>query len=114
MFQLIFLESSDYSHHVFAFKAGTPRDGRSTKFGAKGLRLESSTKSGTSGSGRTLYEIELVDNVWHNFALQINFSSNRLSAYYSKDDTPLARVVNDITNEASGRGQCEFNLKRGS
>jgi hypothetical protein len=104
--QLIFLEAADYSSHIFAFKAGTPRDGRATQF-RNGLRLESSTKAGSS---RTLYEINFVDNVWHNFAVQINFNTNRLSAFYSQNNTPLNRVVNNIANDATGRGQCKSTL----
>lgn len=105
-YELIFLEAADYASHIFAFKAGTPRDGRQTQY-SNGLRLESSTKAGNS---RTLYEINFTDDVWHNFAVQINFDTSRLSAYYSQDNNPLQRVVNNISNDATGRGQYHLGI----
>ena len=104
-YELIFLETADYSGHIFTFTSGTPRDGRQVQY-PNGFRLQSSNR----GSSQILHEVELADDVWHNFALQLDFNSNRLSAWYSQDDEKLEKVVDNVYNDNSGRGQCKLGL----
>lgn len=108
-YELVFIETNDFSSHVWTIKAGTP-------FGssvhpspeAKYLRLESSTAGGKAG--QTLFQVPWLTSTWHNFAITTDWVNNKLTAYHSCGYKPLQKVVNTITNNATGKGQAHIGV----
>lgn len=67
-YELVFIETNDYSSHVWTIKAGTPfgssvHPSREAKY----LRLESSNAGGKAG--KTLFQVPWLTSTWHNFAI---------------------------------------------
>jgi len=48
------------------------------------------------------------DNVWHNFALTIGWSTNKTTVFYSKGYAPLQKVAGPFNNDNSDGGQFHF------
>lgn len=101
-YELVFYETQDYSSHVWTIKAGTPFGEKKSRKSTK-LRLESSTAGGVAG--KDLFEVDWETSTWHNFAVQVDWVKNRLSAYYSSGYEPLKKVVNNVKNDSTGKGQ---------
>jgi hypothetical protein len=80
-YELVFLETADFSSHVFTLKTGTPRDGTTVK-DVTALRIEGSTAGGVAE--KTLFETAFVGG-WHNFALHIDFDKGYIHAIISGD-----------------------------
>ncbi|KAI1659686.1 hypothetical protein F4813DRAFT_351668 [Daldinia decipiens] len=47
---------------------------------------------------------------WQNFAVTLDFVSNTLQVYYSKDDEPLQAVTEVLQNDNSGEGQYQIGI----
>ncbi|KAA8905579.1 hypothetical protein FN846DRAFT_1021771 [Sphaerosporella brunnea] len=105
LYQICFLETADYSSHVWTLSTGS---GSSPPGNPKALRLESSTAGGVEA--KRLFEVDFTGNIWHNFAIQVDFDHNALKAFYSAGNAPLKRVVNIHGNDATGRGQYHLGL----
>ena len=101
-YELVFIETNDYASHVWTIKAGTPFGEKKSAKSNK-LRLESSTAGGVAGTD--LFTVDWEISTWHNFAVQVDWVKNRLSAYYSSGYEPLKKVVNNVKNDATGKGQ---------
>lgn len=106
-YELVFIETNDYASHVWTIKAGTPFGEKEGAISKK-LRLEGSTAGGVAG--QTLFEVEWDSPTWHNFAVQVDWVKNKLSAYYSRGYEPLQKVVNNIKNDATGKGQAHIGV----
>ncbi|KAF8446633.1 hypothetical protein BGX38DRAFT_1193646 [Terfezia claveryi] len=108
-YELVFIETNDFSSHVWTIKAGTPF-GSSVHHSpkAKYLRLESSNAGGKAG--KTLFKVPWLTSTWHNFAITTDWVNNKLTAYYSCGYEPLRKVVKTITNDATGKGQAHIGV----
>ncbi|KAF8245348.1 hypothetical protein K440DRAFT_556022 [Wilcoxina mikolae CBS 423.85] len=88
LYQLTFIETADFSSHIWTLSYGaTTEEGHSPT----ALRL---TSSGAKGAKeKLLFQVEFKEDQWHNFAIQVDFDNNALSAYYSAGYSELKRVV---------------------
>jgi len=48
--------------------------------------------------------------MWHNFALEIGWDTNRTTVYYSKEYMPLRKVAGPFDNDNSDGGQFHFGI----
>ncbi|KAF3928446.1 hypothetical protein ABW20_dc0102666 [Dactylellina cionopaga] len=106
-YQPVFIETQDYSSHVWQLKIGTPFAETWPLAAAKTLRLYSSS---TSSAPAEIVNVPFVDDVWYNFAIESDWVNNVITVYYSTGQAPLAKVVGPIANDASGKGQFHVGL----
>ncbi|KAF8473303.1 hypothetical protein BDZ91DRAFT_691645 [Kalaharituber pfeilii] len=108
-YELVFIETNDFSSHVWTLKAGTPFGANpSTSPLTKYLRLEGSTANGKTAD--VLFRVPWEIKTWHNFAITTDWVNNKLWAYYSSGNEPLKKVVNMIDNDATGKGQAHIGV----
>jgi len=108
-YDVAFLETTDFMSHVWTLSTGTPRDNEPAGQKAQSLRL----LSGTDGQKPALlFQADFAADVWHNFAIQVDFDNNALTAYYSTGHRPLKRVAKGGkgANQARGKGQYHIGL----
>jgi len=98
-YQLVFIETQDYSSHVWTIETGVPYGGSISN--PETLRLTSSTANGASEN--VLFSAPFTG--WSNWAVQVDWDSSTLTAYYSTGTDPLELVVNKVENNAVGKGQ---------
>ncbi|KAF8881406.1 hypothetical protein CPB84DRAFT_1791812 [Gymnopilus junonius] len=53
----------------------------------------------------TFFQTPFDFDIWHNFAVTLGWTTNKLTVYYSKGFAPLKRVAGPTFNDNSGGGQ---------
>ncbi|KAK6524810.1 hypothetical protein TWF281_011708 [Arthrobotrys megalospora] len=106
-YQPVFIETQDYSSHVWQLKTGTPFAESWPLADAKTLRLYSSS---TSSAPTELLNVPFTEDEWHNFAIESDWDNNMITVYYSTGLSPLAKVTGPVSNDASGKGQFHIGL----
>ncbi|KAL7276655.1 hypothetical protein RUND412_000360 [Rhizina undulata] len=71
-YELVFIETNDYSSHVFTLKTGVPFGSNETVADAETFRMGSST---ASGDEKVLWEVA-VGRGWHNWAVENNWDES--------------------------------------
>nr|OQO17284.1 hypothetical protein B0A51_15907 [Rachicladosporium sp. CCFEE 5018] len=104
-YQLVWLESQDYSADQFSLNVGTI-------FGTKEAHPKRLQLRGTSNASpqQTLWSAPFDEGVWHNLALVLDFNKNALKVYYSKECENLEAVTGLISNDLSNLGQYHFGI----
>ncbi|RDW80951.1 hypothetical protein BP5796_05649 [Coleophoma crateriformis] len=101
-YQLVFVETADFSTNQFALKTGTIS-------GLTGdpnqLVLQSNVRNAT-----TLFATPFTAGTFHNFGLVLDFTKNTTQVLYSTGNTALAPVTGAVANDISGRGQFHFGM----
>lgn len=95
-YQIVFLETADYSNTQFTLKTGTILGGNGTA-DPKTLVLSG------FGASTTLYETPFVEG-WHNFGLVLNFNKNTTQVLYSQGMKALSNVTAALPNDLAGGG----------
>ncbi|KAK6506147.1 hypothetical protein TWF506_011069 [Arthrobotrys conoides] len=106
-YQPVFIETQDYSSHVWQLKTGTPFAESWSLTDAKTLRLYSSS---TSSAPSELLNVPFTEDEWHNFAIESDWENDLITVYYSTGLSPLAKIVGPVSNDASGKGQFHIGL----
>lgn len=107
-YQLLWLESQDYSANQFTIGTGTPYGSTTTsRKDARSLFL-----LGTSASSpqQTLWKTSFTEGVWHNFGLILDYNTNQVEVFYSKGNAPLSRKTKFLANDLSNLGQYHFGV----
>jgi len=105
-YQPVFIETQDYSSHVWQLKTGTPFGETWDLAEAKTLRLYSSS---TSSAPTELLKVPFSSG-WHNFAIESDWDNNKITVYHSHGQEALKKTVGPIPNDASGKGQFHIGL----
>ncbi|KAL3426870.1 hypothetical protein PVAG01_00379 [Phlyctema vagabunda] len=99
-YQMVFLESADFSTNQFVLKTGNIS-------GVTGdpdnLVLQSNVKNAT-----TLFSTPFTADTWHNFAVVLDFDANTTQVLYSTNNDALTAVTEALANDISGQGQYHF------
>ncbi|KAM3067264.1 hypothetical protein ACMFMG_005368 [Clarireedia jacksonii] len=104
-YQLVFLESADFSTNQFVLKTGTILGSNGTA--ATGDRL---LVVGNVNEGATeLFSTEWTEE-WHNFGIVLDFDKNTTQILHSTALSPLQPATAALPNDISGRGQYHFGL----
>ncbi|KAF3766925.1 hypothetical protein M406DRAFT_251837 [Cryphonectria parasitica EP155] len=102
-YQLVFLESSDFSTNQVVLKTGTVLG--QTVADPDTLMLFSNVNNAS-----LLFSTNFTASVFHNFGLTLDFTKNTTQVFYSTGTTPLAQVTEALPNDVSGQGQFHFGL----
>ncbi|KFY74792.1 hypothetical protein V499_05207 [Pseudogymnoascus sp. VKM F-103] len=108
-YQLVFLESADYSTNQFALKTGSIIDDSDPRGHLKKNWLRLVGNVANDNGGKTLFEVPFGKD-WHNFGLRLDFTMNTTQVFYSPSILPLIPVTPPIHNDISGQGQLHFGL----
>ncbi|KFY27522.1 hypothetical protein V491_00872 [Pseudogymnoascus sp. VKM F-3775] len=108
-YQLVFLESADYSTNQFVLKTGSIIDDSDPRGHLKKNWLRLVGNVANDNGGKTLFEVPFGKD-WHNFGLKLDFTENTTQVFYSPSVLPLIPVTAPIYNDISGQGQLHFGL----
>ncbi|CAG9990625.1 unnamed protein product [Clonostachys byssicola] len=103
-YQLVFLESADYSTNQFVLKTGTILGGNISE--PDSLQVYGNVNKGAP----LIFQAPFSEGVVHNFALKLDFDALTTQVYYSQDDEALKPVTNPTSNDISGQGQFHFGI----
>ncbi|KAI0089665.1 hypothetical protein BDY19DRAFT_985045 [Irpex rosettiformis] len=97
-------KTADFSTSEITFLTGKPfnQSFDPTVHDSRTLRLAGRQSNSPE---TTFFQTPFIENVWHNFALTLGWTTNQLMLYYSKGYAPLQRVVGPVFNDNSGGGQ---------
>ncbi|KAJ4385560.1 hypothetical protein N0V93_009989 [Gnomoniopsis smithogilvyi] len=102
-YQMVFLESNDFSTNQVVLKTGTILDQPASD--PDSLTLFSNVKNAS-----VLFTTPFTADVFHNFGVTLDFTKNTTQVFYSTGATPLAKVTEPVANDVSGQGQFHFGL----
>jgi len=105
-YQLVFLETNDYSTNQFALKTGTITDYDGTVVPSH-LVLQGNVEDNPV---TTLFETNGTVGIWHNFGIVMDFDNNLTQVLYSSDSIPLQNATKSLPNDLSGQGQFHFGI----
>jgi len=105
-YQIVFLESNDYSTNQFVLKTGTIIGGDAS-VDPDSLILVGNVNDSPV---KTLDLRPFTPGVWHNYGVVLNFTENTTSVLYSYGFDPLAQVTAATSNDLSGQGEFHFGL----
>ncbi|KAK3389399.1 hypothetical protein B0H63DRAFT_98415 [Podospora didyma] len=106
-YQLVFLESNDFSTNQVVLKTGTIL-GQATA-DPDTLQLFSNVNA-----PQLLFSAKFTPGVFHNFALTLDFNKLTTQVFFSTGTAALESVTAAIKNDVSGQGQFHFGvLKKG-
>ncbi|KHJ32949.1 hypothetical protein EV44_g0305 [Erysiphe necator] len=105
-YQLAFMEDKEFTTNQWVLKTGTIAG---QKQDPNDLVLLGNVKD-----GEVLFTTPFTENVFHNFALTLDFNDNHITVFYSKGSSPLQNVLTRTPNDLTGRGEYHFGiLKKG-
>ncbi|KAI1856852.1 hypothetical protein JX265_011177 [Neoarthrinium moseri] len=104
-YQLVFLESSDFSTNQVVLKTGTIL-GQNTP-DPDTLQLFGNVNSNPV---QTLFSTPFTAGVFHNFAVTLDFGSLTTQVFYSQGCQALVAQTDALANDVSGQGQFHFGL----
>ncbi|KAI0204281.1 hypothetical protein F4808DRAFT_457384 [Astrocystis sublimbata] len=108
-YQLVFLESNDFSTNQFVLKTGTIL-GANTE-DPDTLQLFGNVNA---DNVQTLFSTPFTEDVFHNFALTLDFDALTTQVFYSTGTDELSAQTDAVANDVSGQGQFHFGvLKKG-
>ncbi|KAK4677812.1 hypothetical protein QC764_302140 [Podospora pseudoanserina] len=105
-YQLVFLESNDFSTNQFVLKTGSILGG-DTAVDPDTLQLFGNVNQTPS---KLLFSVPFLDGVFHNFAVTLDFDALTTQVFFSAGGDPLEAVTQVISNDVSGQGQFHFGL----
>ncbi|KAI0454008.1 glycoside hydrolase family 131 protein [Xylaria acuta] len=108
-YQLVFLESNDFSTNQFVLKTGTILGANTAD--PDTLQLFGNVNADPA---QTLFSSPFTEDVFHNFAVTLDFDALTTQVFYSQGTDPLIAQTEPLANDVSGQGQFHFGvLKKG-
>ncbi|TQN66910.1 hypothetical protein CSHISOI_08522 [Colletotrichum shisoi] len=108
-YQLVFLESADFSTNQIVLKTGTIL-GQNT---ADPDTLQLFGNVATSPPPE-LFKTKFTPGVFHNFGIKLDFTANTVEVFYSQGNSPLKSQGRPIPNIIAGKGQYHFGILKKS
>ncbi|KAK0741987.1 hypothetical protein B0T21DRAFT_360501 [Apiosordaria backusii] len=105
-YQLVFLESNDFSTNQFVLKTGTILGGDAA-VEPDTLQLFGNVIQNTP---QLLFSVPFLADVFHNFAVTLDFDALTTQVFFSAGTDPLEAVTQVIPNDVSGQGQFHFGV----
>ncbi|KAI1276438.1 hypothetical protein F5Y07DRAFT_408366 [Xylaria sp. FL0933] len=104
-YQLVFLESNDFSTNQFVLKTGTI-------LGADTADPDTLQLFGNVNADpvQTLFSTPFTEDVFHNFAVTLDFDALTTQVFYSQGTETLVAQTEALANDVSGQGQFHFGL----
>ncbi|KAK4175255.1 hypothetical protein QBC36DRAFT_190332 [Triangularia setosa] len=104
-YQLVFLESNEFSTNQFVLKTGTILGEEAGD--PDTLQLFGNVNLSPP---QLLFSVPFLAGVFHNFAVTLDFSALTTQVFFSADTDPLSAVTETLDNDVSGQGQFHFGL----
>ncbi|KAK0621826.1 hypothetical protein B0T17DRAFT_493998 [Bombardia bombarda] len=104
-YQLVFLESNDFSTNQVVLKTGTVL-GKATA-DPDTLQLFGNVND---GGGKVLFSTPFAAGAFHNFAVTLDFDALTTQVFFSTGAAPLKAVTQAVANDVSGQGQFHFGV----
>ncbi|KAK1624720.1 hypothetical protein BDP81DRAFT_329422 [Colletotrichum phormii] len=104
-YQLVFLESADFSTNQVALKTGTIL-GQNTA-DPDTLQLFGNVNSSPVPE---LFKTKFTAGVFHNFAIKLDFTKNTTEVFYSQGNSALKSTGAAVANNIAGQGQFHFGM----
>ncbi|KAJ0359124.1 hypothetical protein COL154_008534 [Colletotrichum chrysophilum] len=104
-YQLVFLESADFSTNQVVLKTGTIL-GQNTA-DPDTLQLFGNVNSSPVPE---LFKTKFTEGVFHNFAVKLDFTKNTTEVFYSQGNSALKSQGTAVTNNIAGQGQFHFGM----
>ncbi|KAK1590409.1 uncharacterized protein LY79DRAFT_579893 [Colletotrichum navitas] len=104
-YQLVFLESADFSTNQVVLKTGSIL-GQNTA-DPDTLQLFGNVNSDPVPE---LFKTKFTPDVFHNFAVKLDFTANTTQVFYSQGNTPLKSQGAPFVNNIAGKGQFHFGM----
>lgn len=105
-YQLFFLEDASFSTNQVVLKTGTILGGNATD-DPDTLRLFGNVNANPV---QTLFQTKFTPNIFHNFAVTLDFTANTTQVFYSTGTSPLTAQTQAIKNDVHGQGQFHFGM----
>ncbi|KAK4213780.1 hypothetical protein QBC37DRAFT_400305 [Rhypophila decipiens] len=102
-YQLVFLESADFSTNQFVLKTGTI-------LGQDTADPDTLQLFGNVNDGQLLFSTAFTPGVFHNFALLLDFDASTTQVFFSTANDDLVQVTEALQNDLSGQGQFHFGV----
>ncbi|KAK3991101.1 hypothetical protein QBC44DRAFT_341429 [Cladorrhinum sp. PSN332] len=102
-YQLVFLESNDFSTNQFVLKTGTI-------LGQATADPDTLQLFGNVNQNQLLFSVPFTPGIFHNFAVTLDFDALTTQVFFSAGDAPLEPVTDILQNDVSGQGQFHFGL----
>ncbi|GKT65631.1 hypothetical protein ColTof4_03607 [Colletotrichum tofieldiae] len=104
-YQLVFLESADFSTNQVVLKTGTIL-GQNTA-DPDTLQLFGNVASSPTPE---LFKTKFTPGVFHNFAIKLDFTANTTEVFYSQGNSALKSQGAPVANNIAGQGQYHFGI----
>ncbi|KAK2767178.1 hypothetical protein CKAH01_15370 [Colletotrichum kahawae] len=104
-YQLVFLESADFSTNQVVLKTGTIL-GQNTA-DPDTLQLFGNVNSSPVPE---LFKTKFTEGVFHNFAVKLDFTKNTTEVFYSQGNSALKSQGTAVANNIAGQGQFHFGM----
>ncbi|OLN97937.1 hypothetical protein CCHL11_02648 [Colletotrichum chlorophyti] len=104
-YQLVFLESADFSTNQVVLKTGTIL-GQNTA-DPDTLQLFGNVNSSPVPE---LFKTKFTEGVFHNFAIKLDFTKNTTEVFYSQGNSALKSQGAPVSNNIAGKGQYHFGM----
>ncbi|KAK3317931.1 hypothetical protein B0H66DRAFT_555839 [Apodospora peruviana] len=102
-YQLVFLESNDFSTNQFVLKTGTI-------LGQATANPDTLQLFGNVNDGQLLFSTPFTPGVFNNFAVTLDFNALTTQVFFSTGVAPLKAVTQAVANDVSGQGQFHFGV----
>ncbi|KAK3368286.1 hypothetical protein B0H63DRAFT_488196 [Podospora didyma] len=100
-YQLVFLETADFSANQFVLKTGTI-------LGQNTADPDTLQLFGNTNDGQLLFSTKFLPGTFHNFALTLDFVQLTTQVFFSTGEDALVSVTDVLQNDVSGQGQFHF------
>ncbi|GKT93905.1 hypothetical protein Ct61P_11755 [Colletotrichum tofieldiae] len=100
-YQLVFLESADFSTNQVVLKTGTIL-GQNT--------ADPDTLQLFGNPHPELFKTKFTPGVFHNFAIKLDFTANTTEVFYSQGNSALKSQGAPVANNIAGQGQYHFGI----
>ncbi|KAK1965984.1 hypothetical protein LY78DRAFT_74395 [Colletotrichum sublineola] len=104
-YQLVFLESADFSTNQIVLKTGSIL-GQNTA-DPDTLQLFGNVNSNPVPE---LFQAKFTPDVFHNFAVKLDFTANTTEVFYSQGNAALKSQGAPVANNIAGKGQFHFGM----
>ncbi|KAK4040411.1 hypothetical protein C8A01DRAFT_15698 [Parachaetomium inaequale] len=102
-YQLAFLESQDFSTNQLVLKTGTI-------LGQNTADPDTLQLFGNVNEGQLLFSAPFTPDIFHNFALTLDFDQLTTQVFFSTGEDALVAVTDVLQNDVSGQGQFHFGV----
>lgn len=97
----IWHEAADFSRNQIQFTTGTLIDNASAS--KDSFKVQDS-------AGKILWSTPISPRDWQNFALNLDYTANKVTIFYSKANAKLERVAGPLSTDLSGGGQFQMGM----